>query len=56
MKCTLKESIKVLINDLIVPLKALQLLVYIENRICTQEEIYIPCEIHGAKAFAFFNS
>ena len=40
----------------IAQLKALQLSVWTEKRICTQEEIHLPCKIRGAKAFAFFDS
>jgi hypothetical protein len=43
-------------GGIIDPMKALQLLVKTEQRICTQEEIFLPWEICGAKAFAFFDS
>lgn len=56
IKCTLKESIMVPINDLIEPLKALQLSVQTEKRICSQEEIDLSCKIRGSKVFSFFDS
>src|SRR5258705_11950971 len=42
----------ILINDLIAPLKTLQLLLYPEKRIWSQEEVYLSCEICGTKTFS----
>src|SRR5258705_821 len=39
----------ILINDLIAPLKTLQLLLYPEKRIWSQEEVCLSCEICGTK-------
>jgi hypothetical protein len=55
VKCAFKRGEIVIMSDMIYPLEALQLLVWTEKRICTQEEIWLPCEIRGTKTFTSFD-
>jgi hypothetical protein len=52
----LKENRKVIINNVIWSLKALELSIWTEKTIRSEEKVYLFSKIRGVKPFAFFDS